>query len=115
MIKRAPIPSHQREPRLLLVEDHVEFAEATAEFLGGLGLEVCTAQSGREVLETGVVFRPDIIVCDMNLPDMSGLDAARACRAKPETKNAVFAITTALSETDVRAFRQNVESREVDL
>ena len=51
----------------------------------------------------------------MCLPDMSGLDVARTLRANPNTKNALLAIHTAMSDMDLRAFEQEIHSDEVNL
>jgi CheY-like chemotaxis protein len=94
--------SGQRRVRLLLVEDHADLAEATAEFLKDAGLEVRIATSGGEALETATVFRPHIVMCDMHLPDMSGLDVAQSFRANWRTKDVVFAMHTAMAEVDIQ-------------
>ena len=86
--------------RVLLIEDHAALAEATAEFMGSKGLVVRVASSGREALETAAAFHPDIVLCDLRLPDMSGLDVARALRDMPETKDAVIAMHSAMTESD---------------
>src|SRR6516162_9027444 len=102
-------------PRLLLIEDHEDLADATAEFLRMAGLEVRVAATGAEALATAAGFRPDIVVCDLNLPDMGGLDVARALRASPVTRNALFAIHTALSQMDIRAFENDPSVDNVNL
>lgn len=88
--------------RLLLVEDHTELAEMTAQFLRRRGLEVQVAESGKKALETARDFRPEIVLCDLSLPDISGLDLVRALRANPDTKDVVFALHSALSDIDLR-------------
>jgi CheY-like chemotaxis protein len=92
----------QRQVRLLLVEDHADMAEATAEFLKDAGLEVRIATSGGEALETATVFRPHIVLCDMHLPDMSGMDVARSFRTNWQTKDVLFAMHTAMAEADIQ-------------
>jgi len=96
-----------RPVRLLLVEDHAELAEVTAEILCSNGMDVSIASSGQEALETAAVFRPEIILCDLFLPDMSGLALARAFRSKPETKVAVIALHTALHDLDLSALMED--------
>ena len=86
--------------RLLLVEDHAILAEVTADFLRGAGLDVRVAETGDEALTLAAEFRPEIVLCDLNLPDMSGFDIARALRKDPATRNVLFVIHTALNETD---------------
>ena len=107
--------SNQRQPRLLLIEDHVSLAEVTAELLRLAGVEVWIAKSGTEALKMGTVVKPDIILCDMYLPDMSGLETGRALRANPDTKSAVFAIHTSMGASDIRMLEREVPAGEVDL
>ena len=89
--------------RLLLVEDHSDFAEATAQFLKMAGVEVRIAKDGKKALEAFGAFRPQIVLCDLSLPDLSGLDLARAIRSNPQTKDIVFALYSALSDYELRA------------
>jgi len=110
-----PTRSSQRTVRLLLIEDHAGLAEATAEYLRSEGLEVRIAESGEEALETAGVFQPEIVLCDLSLPDMSGLDVARALRANPDTKDAVMALYSAMAESDVRTLERQVNPNEVNL
>jgi DNA-binding response OmpR family regulator len=81
--------------RLLLVEDHVGLAEATQEFLQSEGLEVRLASTGREALGAAVAFQPDIVVCDLRLPDISGLEVLSALRRNPAVGHALLVIHTA--------------------
>ena len=96
---------------MLLIEDNAELAEATAEFLRSEGLEVLIAATGNSGLEMAEAFQPEIVLCDISLPDMAGLDVARVLREAPGTKDALIVMHTALSERDLRTFeRQPVES-----
>jgi two-component system, sensor histidine kinase and response regulator len=106
--------SGQRQVRLLLVEDHADLAEATAEFLKDAGLEVRIATSAGEALETATVFRPHIVLCDMHLPDMSGLDVARSFRANWQTKDVLFAMHTAMAEVDIQTLELQCIANEVN-
>jgi CheY-like chemotaxis protein len=99
----------------LLVEDHAALAEVTAEFLRELGLEVQIAQSGEQALETAVVFLPDIVLCDMRLPDMSGLDVAGALRANPKTKGVLIALNTAMDDVDIHLLEREAQANAVNL
>jgi CheY-like chemotaxis protein len=99
----------------LLIEDHSELAEVTAEILCSDGMDVRIASSGQEALETATVFRPEIILCDLFLPDMSGLDLARALRSKPETRDAVIGLHTALPARELSELEDQANATEVDL
>jgi CheY-like chemotaxis protein len=101
--------------RLLLIEDHSELAEVTAEVLCSYGMDVRIASSGQDALETATVFRPEIVLCDLFLSDMSGLDLARALRSKPETKDAVIALHTALRDRELSTLEGQASATEIDL
>src|SRR5215470_679196 len=100
--------------RLLLVDDNAAFAEATAEFLQMAGLDVRVAENGKDALESAEAFRPQIVLCDLMLRDSTGLDLARGFRSNPYMKDVVFALYTALSDSDIRALESEA-SGHVDL
>jgi CheY-like chemotaxis protein len=106
--------SSQRPPPLLLVEDHADLANATAEFLRLLGLDVQIAVSGNQALKMAPAFRPRIVLCDLSLPDMSGLEVVRRLRADPKTKHALFAVWTGMAQADIEAIEEDF-ANEVDL
>jgi CheY-like chemotaxis protein len=86
--------------RVLLVEDHPDLAAATADFLEAEGLDVRTALSGHDALGIASSFQPQLLLCDMNLPDMSGLDVVRALRSNPSTRPTYVVILTGLVGMD---------------
>lgn len=108
-------PSGQRPLRLLLIEDQALFAEAMADWLREMGMEVRIAGSGNEALQATAVFRPEIVLCDMCLPDISGLDVARLLKANRESADVFFVIHTAFGDTDIRTFEQAAGPRAVHL
>ena len=93
--------------RVLLVEDHAELADATEEFLETMGLDVRLAEDGKSALEVAEAFRPQIVLCDLRLSDISGLEVARALRSNPHTRDIVFALYSALAESDLRALQSD--------
>jgi len=98
--------------RVLLVEDDPDLAEATADFLSAEGLAVRTALSGREALEIAPAFEPQLVLCDLNLPDMNGLELVRELRSRPSTSRSYIVILTAMSGTTLKhlAPDQNVDA-----
>jgi CheY-like chemotaxis protein len=101
--------SSQRAPNLLLIEDHADLANATAEFLRLLGLDIQIAGSGNQALKMARAFRPAIVLCDLSLPDMSGLEVVRRLRADPKTKHALFAVCTATDIDEFEDFASEVD------
>ena len=92
-----------RQPRVLLVDDNELLARVTAEFMRDRGLEVQVAYTGREALSIVGTFQPEIVLCDLRLPDVMGIDVASQLRKDPITSNALFVLHTAYSETDFDA------------
>lgn len=67
--------------RVLLVEDHIDTRDVMARLLQGLGCSVQVAGSVREAIEFGSSGGFDVLLCDLGLPDGSGLDVMRQLRA----------------------------------
>jgi DNA-binding response OmpR family regulator len=101
--------------RLLLIEDHAALAEATAALLGRAGLEVRIAGFGEDALQMAIAFRPDIVLCDVNLPDMSGIEVGRALRRNRGTSGTLLVMHTAMSDTDLRILEREMKTEEFDL
>jgi PAS domain S-box-containing protein len=68
---------------VLLVEDNPDAAESLAEVLRLDGHRVEIAADGRSGVELARRLVPDVILCDVGLPDLFGYDVARALRAEP--------------------------------
>jgi CheY-like chemotaxis protein len=66
--------------RILVVDDSVDSAESLAMLLGALGHEVHTAHTGAEALAAAARCRPEFILLDLSLPDISGYEVARRLR-----------------------------------
>ncbi len=75
--------------RILLVDDNVDFLETAARFLAAEpGLVILDrARSGPEAIEKARVLQPDVIIMDLAMPGMTGLEATRRIKAQsPATK-----------------------------
>lgn len=86
----------RREPirLILLVEDNATIRHAFSILLEETGYRVAQAASGQEALAVARSDAPDLILMDLGLPDMSGLDVTRQLKADPETSAiAVVALT----------------------
>lgn len=66
--------------RFLIVDDNVSFAENLAEIIGDLGDEAVVADCGTRALELVRQQRFDVLVSDMRMPEMSGIEVVRRIR-----------------------------------
>ncbi len=74
-------------PLVLLVEDDRDTREMYSEYLTYSGLRVTEASSGRGALERASEQTPDVVVTDIAMPEMDGLELSRRLRASPPTRH----------------------------
>jgi CheY-like chemotaxis protein len=74
-----------RAKRILLVEDHDEVRSMLGFTIRCFGYETTEAATGAEAIEKASFENPDLIVMDIGLPDMTGIQAAKAIKANPNT------------------------------
>jgi len=84
--------------RILLVEDEADLREVVEFNLKQAGHEVVTTGSGRSGLTLASEFSPEVVLLDIMLPDLSGLEVCRQLRAKEETKGLKVVMITARGE-----------------
>jgi DNA-binding response OmpR family regulator len=68
------------QEKILLVEDDVPLASLLSEYLTGQGYIVEVLHKGAEVKKRVIGGRPDLVILDLMLPDMSGLDVCKSLR-----------------------------------
>jgi PAS domain S-box-containing protein len=100
--------------RVLLIDDHAALSAVTAELLNREGFEVRTALSGEKGIELAKDFRPQLILCDLNLPDTNGQEVIRKLRSNSATRHAYSVILTALSEADILELNGEAQRMGVD-
>jgi two-component system KDP operon response regulator KdpE len=71
--------------RVLVVDDEPAILRVVHTNLSGHGFRVDTAATGHEALEATTRVRPDVILLDLGLPDMDGLEVIRAIRSRTPT------------------------------
>lgn len=69
--------------RILIAEDHVDNREMLMRRLERRGYEVHCAENGAEAVEKAKICTPDLILMDISMPVMSGIEATRALRKTP--------------------------------
>jgi len=69
---------------ILVVEDNIANASMLVSMLEPLGFEVATAGNGREAVELAMEQRPDLVLLDLVMPEMDGLEAVQEMRLRRE-------------------------------
>ncbi len=108
-LDRAPLRPADKRGRILLVDDEEVISETLQEFLQSEGFDVEVAGDGPLALELVRSFEPDLVLCDVQLPGLDGLELLdRLLRRRPETL--VLMITAyATVENAVAAFRRGAQ------
>jgi CheY-like chemotaxis protein len=89
------------------VDDNRDGAESMADMLRLFGDEVRTAHDGVEGVAVAEAFRPEVVLMDVGMPRLNGLDATRHIRERPWGKGIVIiALTGWGQETDRRQSRE---------
>ncbi len=83
---------------VLIIEDEVELVKVLRAYLEQAGFTVFTAGRGDTGLSAWEHKRPDLVILDLNLPGMDGLDVAREIRRKSTTP--IIMLTARVEETD---------------
>ncbi|MEW6288315.1 MAG: response regulator [Thermodesulfobacteriota bacterium] len=69
------------EIKVLIVDDEVEFAETLAERLGLRDIAAETVNNGKDALATILIRPPDVVILDLKMPDLSGLEVLDGIKA----------------------------------
>ena len=82
------------KPKLLIVEDEVHIRDILKEYLSDY-FEVETADNGKSAVGVVATFKPDLILMDMNMPEMDGIAACKIIREQEFTRHIPILMLTA--------------------
>ncbi len=85
-------------PTILIIEDEPELVKVLRSYLEQAGFTVITSERGDSGLSIWEHRHPDLVILDLGLPGMDGLDVARAIRRKDATP--IIMLTARVEETD---------------
>lgn len=92
---------------ILVIDDNNDLRENTAEILDLAGYKTLTAENGKRGVEVATKEKPDVIVCDIMMPELDGYGVLHLLRKNPETQNIPFIFLTA--KTERSDFRKGME------
>jgi DNA-binding NarL/FixJ family response regulator len=83
-----------KKPRILLADDHPDMLTALCDlFEDGLGEVVGMVMDGQELVEAAQRLKPDVIISDISMPRLNGLDATRALQTSvPQSKVIILTV-----------------------
>jgi PAS domain S-box-containing protein len=87
-------PEKTQKRRILIADDNADVVESFQLMLEMMGHEVDTALDGLEAVQKAEQFQPDVIVLDVGMPGLDGLEAARRIRRQVGTKQVVLIAVT---------------------
>lgn len=89
--------------KILLIEDNVDVRETTADILELSDYEVIPAKDGRLGVKKAQKYIPDLIICDIMMPELDGYEVLQILNKSPKTATIPFIFLTAKSEkVDIR-------------
>jgi CRP-like cAMP-binding protein/CheY-like chemotaxis protein len=95
------------EKTILVIDDNTDIRENTAEILDLAGYKTVTAENGKKGVEAAIKSKPDLIVCDIMMPELDGYGVLHLLRKNADTQHIPFIFLTA--KTERSDFRRGME------
>jgi CheY-like chemotaxis protein len=92
--------------RVLVIDDNQDAADSLAAWLRLSGHEVEIAYTGMSALARVRAFHPDLVLCDLGLPELSGYEIARAVRCEHSGRIRLVAISGYSQDEDIRRSKE---------
>ncbi|QEH43971.1 response regulator transcription factor [Chitinophaga sp. XS-30] len=84
--------------KILVVDDEADILEIISYNLKSAGYDTVTAKDGSEAIQKAKIFRPDLIMLDIMMPNKNGIDTCKEIRKLPEFKETMVLFLTALND-----------------
>lgn len=97
---------------VLIIDDAVHIRRLVARMLEQVGFVTLEAADGRQGLKLLKAQKPDVVTCDISMPQMNGYEFMRAAREDPETCSIPIILITAIGQEEeaVRATRMGANA-----
>jgi DNA-binding NarL/FixJ family response regulator len=99
-------PNRKPAARLLIADDHRLLAEACKSILEPEFQVVDIVTDGRSLMKSALEFKPDIVILDIAMPRLNGLDAGEQIKQKIPTTRLVFLTMNSAADVAAEAFRR---------
>jgi signal transduction histidine kinase len=102
-----PVGRDDRRLEIVVIEDNPDVGDVLVEWLEDIGHQLSVARSGEKGLELIRQRSPDVVLCDLGLTGMSGLDVCRAVRANGAVKQPIMVALTGWGREEDRRRTQD--------
>lgn len=89
---------HKKDIKILLVDDEPDILEIVGYNLSQEGYQIITANNGAKAVKKAKKERPDLIIMDVMMPEMDGIEACEIIRENPDLKETIITFLTARGE-----------------
>jgi CheY-like chemotaxis protein len=99
---------------ILIIDDNDEFRGMVSDYFAELGYGIAAAMNGAEGLARAKELRPDLIICDVMMPDVGGIEVLRGLQADEDTRSIPVLVMTGtfFDKQMSELFRQESNCRE---
>ena len=109
LAKVKEVAARSHAPLILNVDDDDALRHAVTQFLARAGLRTIEAATGTEAIRLAASKAPDLILLDLNLPDVDGFEVCRMLKSAPITKGIpIVHLTSTFCDEEARAFSMRV-------
>jgi DNA-binding response OmpR family regulator len=95
--------------RILVVEDDPINQKVFTDFLTAYGYRVAIARTGPEGVEKAAILRPDLVICDVLLPQKSGFEVCFEIKRAPETRDVPVIFMSAVCKDSYSEFYASID------
>src|SRR2546423_14195166 len=88
--------------KILVIDDEQSLLMMMVEMLQILGFDSISASNGAAGVEAAVANKPDVILCDLNMPGIDGLETLRTIRRTESTAKIPFVLLSGLADNTIR-------------
>jgi len=99
---RDPGAEHSTRRRILVADDNQDSADSLVSMLALMGHEAVAVYTGADAVEKASSYRPDVVLLDIGMPTLDGLEAARRIRGQPWSNGAVLVALTGWGQEEDR-------------
>jgi CheY-like chemotaxis protein len=96
------------KPTIMFAEDDAGLLKEASDALRGAGFKVVEATDGQEALQEAISRRVSLIVMDVSMPEVDGVEACHCLKAMPKTQKIPIVLTVAKKEPAARALGERM-------